>query len=259
MIDRDFFNPSLTLVEKKQTSCAECSVRRLALFHGVPEEDLNWTQKYRASQYTVPARREVFREGEPGAYMYTVYHGWFAVFKSLDNGKRQILRIAMPGDLLGFQANLNAPMANSAMSMTDGVLCAFPRGEMPELLRLNPNVTKRLTEMNARDMTIDQSRILNLGQQSAQERIAFFSAELFHRVKSIYNNKDSNHIYFPLSQEDIGDATGLTKIHVNRTLRTLREEGLMEIASKTLTVHDMPALCQLGGFDDSLVKTHYLY
>ncbi len=252
-------NSNLIPVENNQTACAECSIRRLALFHGVPEEDLSWTQAYRSSQYTVASRREIYRESKPSDYMFTLYHGWIACYKTLDNGKRQILRIALPGDMLGFQARLDAPMNHSAIAVTDAVLCAFPRDEMPELLRKNLSVAKRLTELNARDMNICQSRLLTIGQQSAMERIAFFCAELFYRVKSIYNTQGDNEIYFPLSQEDIGDATGLTKIHVNRTLKTLREQGLMQIHSRTLTIPDIDKLSELGGFDKSSVNVYALY
>lgn len=246
-------------VENKQTHCSECSIRRLALFHGVPEADLNWTQAYRSEQFTVKARKEIYRESQVSEYMFTLYHGWFAIYKTLQNGKRQILRIALPGDMLGFQADMNAAMTTSAMSLTDSVLCAFPRKNIPELLRTNLNVAKRLTELNARDMSVCQGRLLTIGQQPAIERIAYFCAELFHRVKAIYNNQHEIKINFPISQEDIGDATGLTKIHVNRTLRSLREEGLMEISGKILTVHDIDALSKLGNFDPSCIKVHSLY
>lgn len=252
-------NNNLFPIEHNQRACSDCSIRRLALFHGVPEEQLSWTQAYRANQFTVHARKEVYREGQYGEFMFTVYHGWFAVYKSLSNGKRQILRIALPGDMLGFQADLGAPMTHSAISLTDAVLCAFSRAEMPELLRKNLSVSRRLTELNARDMNICQNRMLTIGQQPAIERVAFFCAEIFCRVKSIYNEHEKSEVQFPLSQEDIGDATGLTKIHVNRTLKALRERGLMDISSKQLRVHDLDALCKLGSFDPSTIQTYRLY
>jgi len=249
----------LIRIEHNPTKCSECSIRRLALFHGVTEEELSWTAEYREHQSTVQARKEIYREGQPNECMYTVYHGWFATYKTLDNGRRQILRIALPGDMLGFQPNLEAPMTHSAISLTDAVLCAFSRRDMPELLRKNLSVSKRLQELNARDMNICQSRLLTIGQHSAIERIAFFCAELFFRIKSIYNEKEKNEIFFPLSQEDIGDATGLTKIHVNRTLKTMREKGLLEISSRNLKVMDPQALCEMGNFDPVMIQTYRLY
>lgn len=250
---------NLIEVKHKETACTDCSIRRLALFDGVNEGELSWTQKYRSCQYTVPARREVYRESHASEFMFTVYHGWFAVYKTLGNGKRQILRVSLPGDMLGFQSDLEAPMTHSAISLTDGVLCAFSRHDMPKLLRKNLSVAKRLTELNARDMNICQNRLLTIGQQSAIERIAFFCSELFFRIKAVYKEQQSNDIFFPLSQEDLGDATGLTKIHVNRTLKTMREQGLMEISSKYLHIHDVDALCRLGNFDPLTIQTYRLY
>jgi CRP-like cAMP-binding protein len=252
-------NINLIPIEHNKTACSECSVRRLALFHGVPEEDLLWTQDFRSNQFTIAARKEIYRETEPCEYIFTVYHGWVALYKSLDNGKRQILRIALPGDMIGFQPNLQAPMSSSAMSLSETVLCAFPSKSIPDLLRKNINVARRLSELNARDMNICQSRLLTVGQQSALERIAFFCSELFYRTKMIYNHKQDTEIYFPVSQEDIGDATGLTKIHVNRTLKTLREMNLMQISARTLKIHDVDRLCELGNFDPASVHVHVLY
>ena len=250
---------SLVRIETNQTACAECSIRRLALFHGVPEEDLEWTQTYRSGQFKVKARREVYRESQPGEYLFTLYHGWFAQYKTLNNGKRQILRIALPGDMIGFQPDFSAPLNHSAVSLTDAVVCAFPRKAMPDLLRRNHIVARRLAELNARDMNVCQSRLLTIGQQSAIERIAFFCSELYHRVTMIYENGEHLQIPFPLSQEDIGDATGLTKIHVNRTLRALREQGLMQISGRQLFIQDLDALCELGHFDPASVYVHQLY
>lgn len=253
------FHTDLTPIEHNQTDCAECSVRRLALFQGVKESDLSWTKAYRAYQFTINSHKEIYHESKQSPFMFTLYHGWVAMYKTLDSGKRQILRVALPGDMLGFQADLNAPMRHSAYCLTDCVLCAFRCKDMPELLRRNLSVTKRLTELNARDMDICQSRLLTIGQQTAIERIAFFCAELFYRVKNIYNHKEETEIFFPLSQEEIGDATGLTKIHVNRTLKALREMNIMKIGGKTLKVYDLEALRKLGNFDVSTVQTRTLY
>ena len=253
------FKNKLIRIEHNPTRCSECSVRRLSLFHGVSEEELAWTAEYREHQSTVQARKEIYREGQLNECMYTVYNGWLATYKTLENGRRQILRIALPGDMLGFQPNLEAPMTHTAMSVTDAVLCAFPVPDMQELLRKTLSVAKRLQEMNARDMNICHSRLLTIGQHSATERIAFLCAELFFRIKLIYNEKEKNEIFFPLSQEDIGDATGLTKIHVNRTLKTMREKGLLEISSRRLKVLDPQALCELGNFDPAMIQTYRLY
>ena len=251
--------PKLIPVEQNQTACKDCSIRRLALFNGVAEEELSWTQNYRSCQYQMPARREIYRETENSEFMFTIYHGWLAIYKALENGKRQILKIALPGDIIGYQANLTGPMSYSAVSLTDAVLCAFPRAEMPELFRNNPTIAKRLAELNSRDMNLCHNRLTTLGQHSAIEKVAHCCAELFFRIKIIHEELENDQIEFPLSQEDIGDITGLTKIHVNRVVRKLREMNLMSISDRVLTVLDADKLCDLGYFDPRTVHTHILY
>ncbi len=246
-------------IQHNQIACKDCSIRRLALFNGVPDEELSWTQNYRSCQYALDARSKVYREGVPSEFMFTVYHGWMAVYKTLENGKRQILKVALPGDIIGYQANLAGPMNYSAVSLTDSVLCAFPRTEIPTLFRNKPGIAKRLAELNSRDMHLCQNRMTTLGQHTALEKIAHCCAELFYRKKAIHQELENNQIKFPLSQEDIGDLTGLTKIHVNRVLRQLREMGLMEISSKELTIYNTKELCKLGYFDPNSVHTHILY
>lgn len=255
----EFKHDFLIPVETRPTACVDCAIRRLALFKGVDDKELEWTQQYRSGQFKVPARREILKEGTPGDYLFTLYHGWAIISKTLDSGKRQILRIALPGDILGFQSDMTANMIYSVSSLTEVVLCGLTRDTMPELFKKYPNVVKRLIELSIRDMSICQSSLMVLGHQSAIERIAFFCAELFYRIQGIFKNNVDHTMNFPLSQEDIGDATGLTKIHVNRTLRTLREQGVLEITSRKLIIHDLEETCRLGQFDPSTVHTHSLY
>ena len=251
--------PNLFPIQQKQTACSDCSIRRLALFHGVQEEELSWTQKYRSCQYKLGIRQEVFRETHHSDFLFTIYNGWFAIYKTLENGKRQILKIALPGDIIGYQANFEGPMSYSAVSLTESTLCAFPRSEMPSLFRNNEKIAKRLSELNLRDMHLCQNRLLAIGQHTAIEKVAHCCAELFFRIKTIHKELKTDQIEFPLSQEDIGDLTGLTKIHVNRVLKKLREMGLMEISNRILTVHDTDELCRLGYFDPKTVHTYILY
>lgn len=252
--------PPLIPVTRNKTSCSNCSVRRLALFHNVPAEDLAWTETFRENQFQIAPHQIIAEEGKPCDYLFTVYHGWFAIYKALKNGKRHILRVALPGDILCFQANMfNAPMTYSVESLSEGLLCAFPKKTLPEVLTQNHFVANRLSEMNARDMSMCQSNLLAVAQKSAKEKIAHFCIEIYFRIKVAYPDIDKSNIFFPLSQEEIGDATGLTKIHVNRTLKKLKDEKLLEIKSKRLNIIELDELCTLSEFDKSHVNVYSLY
>ncbi len=239
-----------------QTRCHECPVRALALFKGVADEHLDWTQDYRSNQYQLPAKHDVYQEGEDHELAYTLFSGWAFVYKTLTNGKRQIIRFALPGDFLGFQAKLTAPMSHAVQSLTQVTLCGFPRSALAGMLSERTDLASRMITMNARDMALCQNHLMGAGRKSAKERVAFLFLELFHRVKSlgeILPGSDETSIAFPVSQEDIADAMGLTAVHVNRTLRELKDDGLAIATHRRLEILDEPRMAELAQFDAEAV------
>lgn len=246
-------------IEYKHTQCSDCSIRRLALFKGVAEEDLNWTQKYRSNQFKIKAKKNLYKETEYTDYMFTLYHGWVLQYITLSNGKRQVIRISLPGDFLGFQADFEGVMCHSAVALTDSVLCGFPHKDIKTMFRDNTGLAMRMADMHAIERTLTQNHLVGIGQKTAEERIVYLCVELYYRMKMIYGDNIQNEIEFPLTQEDIGDALGLTQIHVNRTLKGLREKGLMEIKNKRLTLHDIDALKLLGSFDENVLQSSSVF
>ncbi len=250
---------NLLPIEYKHTQCTDCSVRRLALFKGVSEEDLSWTQKFRSDQFKIKAKKTLYKESEHSEYMFTLYHGWVLQYATLSNGKRQVTKIALPGDFLGFQADFGGTMRHTAMALTDTVLCAFPSKDMKAMFKENVGLALRMADMHTRDSSICQNHLVGIGQKSAEERLVYLCVELFYRIKLIYGDNIKDEIEFPLTQEDLGDALGLTQIHVNRTLKSLREQGLMDIKNKRLTIHDIEKLKEIGSFDESILHTQSFF
>lgn len=246
-------------IKYKHTQCSDCSIRRLALFKGVAEEDLSWTQEFRTHQFKIRAKKTLYKESQDSAYMFTLYHGWVLQYVTLPNGKRQVIRISMPGDFLGFQRDMNATMCHTAVALTDTVLCAFDRDDIKTMFQKNNGLAMRMADMYARDSIFSENQMIGIGQKTAEERIAYLCAELFCRMKMIYADNVTNEMEFPLTQEDLGDALGLTQIHVNRTLKVLRERGLMKIKNKRLTILNEKALKKLGSFDEKILKAQSIF
>ena len=97
---------------------------------------------------------------------------------------------------------------------------------------------------------------MGIGRKTAKQRLAFLFLELFHRVKFIGNlisGTEENSIAFPLSQEDLADASGLTSVHISRTLRELSDEGLVSVKQRRLTIYNEPALSELAQFKKEMV------
>ena len=250
---------SIHVKDAPHTPCAACPVRKRALFEQVATEHLDWTQRFRSNQVCVEAKHDVLREGETAEYFYTLFSGWMILYKSLPSGKRQIVRIALPGDLVGFQPVLQAPLGYSAQTLTPVELCAFPRADLAHMLAARPELAIRLALMNAQDMALCHSHLLGMGRKSAKERVAFFLLEMWRRVRAMGELMPSHAdggIDFPIAQEEIADAVGLTTVHVNRTLKELRDAGLATSSQRRLTIHDEPALEALAEFDARALLDH---
>lgn len=239
------------------TQCVECPIRQRALFKGVPEDRLSWTQHYREKQVSIPAGLQVFQEGDVHDYVYTLFSGWGIIYKTVNsNGKRQILRFLLPGDLIGFQSTKNTLMPYSAKTITGSVLCAFPRAIIDPMLKQNPSLAVRLLEMASGDLALCQNHLVATGRKTARESIAFVLMELYYRVQyqvADSYSKDENRIDFPITQEDLGDAVGLTNIHVNRVIKELVKERLINIHKKMLTILNEKKLCEIAEFSPDMI------
>lgn len=243
------------------SQCAKCPVRALALFQGIPHEDLDWTQGYREGEFAFPAKKVVYREREQHPYAYTLYSGWVAISKSLPDGKCQIMRFALPGDFIGFQADMSGPMTLAATAITNVELCAFPRSRMMNMFVERPQLGARMAQMNARYMELCQHHLLAAGQRSAIERMAFLMMELFFRVQRVGNmvpGSTEDGIAWPLAQLQIGQAIGLTPVHVSRTLKELRAQGLADIRDHRLIINDMEGMTELSQYDISMEQSEML-
>jgi len=242
--------------KQPQTECNKCPIRDMALFQGVPLNRLDWTQKYRDQQLIVPPKATLYAEGSKPDYVYTLFNGWMAMYQTSRNGKRQILRFALPGDFLGFQADSNGVISHSVSAITESIVCAFPRGKLVELFKNQPMLALRLASMEARDMSLCQHHQSFRSSKDSHESIAFLLLELYHRTRmQMRHNFDpvTNTIDFPLTQEDIGDAVGLTNIHVNRVLKQFRKLGLIECRHRKLQILGEEKLAEIGEFDKSLI------
>ena len=242
-----------------QKECSECPVRSMALFRNVPEDDLGWMQEFRDSQYLLPASEILFQEGEIAHSLYTLFDGWMILFKILGNGKRQILRFLLPGDFFGFQVDGIGPTGGymyGSQALMESTLCAFPTIGLRAMIKKQPQLTIRLAEMEMHDLTLCQYHLVGTGCKNSQERIAFLILELFHRVcmqKQVDYDEATNSIIFPPTPKDIGDAVGLSSIHVHRILKEMGIKGWIHRQGRRLRILDEEALMEIGQFDPSMI------
>lgn len=231
------------------TQCASCPVRQNALFQVVPLSYIEDAQSRRTDQYRLAARRTLYEEGEPAEMAFTLFEGWMLLYRGDTDGRRQGLRIALPGDFLGYMPPGSTHVHHSAVAVTNVVVCGFRQEGLHEMMAKHPDLAAHITRIQTRYMVSCQNHMLGLGRKSAEQRIAYLVAELFHRLK--YRQlipADAISMPFPLTQEMVGDMTGLTPVHTNRVMRKLRSEGVLRVERSRLEILDPEALARIGGF-----------
>ncbi|MEE9448368.1 MAG: Crp/Fnr family transcriptional regulator [Arenicellales bacterium] len=241
--------------------CAECEVRKMALFQGVPYARLNWTQQYREAEFDVTAKNQLYLEKIKPRYAFTLVSGWVALYKTMEDGSRQILKYALPGDLLGFNVCRDGTATHSAEAITDVRLCAFSVENIAQMMGEQPEIALRLIEMNARDMSICQQHLVCAGKKDARARLAYLILETYHRVRKQSPTDfeaQTNSIRFPLTQELLGDTLGLTNVHVNRMLKKLKVDDLITCQHGRLAILDEKRLTELAQFDLDAQDVHPL-
>lgn len=203
-------------------------------------------------QISLRTKHYLYHQGEQLNEIYILQKGWMLLTKNTEQGKRQIIRSVLPGDLLGFQPDLQAPAIYSAIALLDSVVCSIP--DFMTMCSLHPELALKLVWAEASETTLAESYMTNIAHHDALEKIAFMALELFQRLKI----RDLNNGYtvpFPLTQEDIADTLGLTITHVNRTLHKLRDEKILTLHKHELTILDYEKLSTVVGQQLKSLKT----
>lgn len=196
----------------------------------------------------VEANAAIVPEGPRGANLHVVLDGWAARCKMLENGARQIPALLLPGDICDLDA-LHLDRLNWAtLAVTRCTVAAVPREGLLTLMDRYPGLREGVYRIAAVENALGTEWTVCLGRRSARERLAHLLCELLARLQAVRAAGDSG-FTLPLTQEEIADVLGLTAVHVNRMLQTLRGEGLVQLRGRRLHVPDTEALRRLAGFD----------
>jgi CRP/FNR family transcriptional regulator, anaerobic regulatory protein len=228
--------------------CDECPLRRMPLFRPFNAEQLAFMQGLKVDHRLIPAGEHVFVAGGPRPAFYTLFSGWAFTYRPLRGGGRQIIHIAIAGDILGFQHPLLPEVSLSACALTDASVCVFPTARMVELTSV-PGLGHDVAWLIAAEKRRIEEHLAQNSRRSALDRTAYLLCEIHHRVTHLRGGHSDQPCEFPLTQQHLADALGLTVVHVNRTLRELREAGLADTRRRRLWI-DPARLKALADYPD---------
>ncbi len=221
---------------------------KLARFIDLTVQERMCLAEVQSELVPVRAGADVIRAGQTYRCVYVLSQGLAIRYKVLHDGRRQVLSLLLPGDLIGLPGCMFESSLYSISGLTDVVVCPLSFDAMFELFRRQPRLGAAMFWIAGHEAALFAERLVGVGRQSAYERVGRLLLELLFRLQ-IAGLADECSYDLPLTQELIADTLGLSVPHVNRTLRRLREDGLISLRGARLICLDIPALSRLADFD----------
>ncbi len=222
----------------------------LKLSHGaaLTEADEQTVRALTGNAKDYRARQMILMEGDVPSHLFLIQSGWVYRQKYLENGKRQIINVLLPGDLAGPFGALPPMITHSIRAATAVTASLIDPGR----LRLAAEDSATLGQALWWDLLLAtvsaQERAVTLGALDAMERVGHLFCELHHRL-SITGQVQAGEFDMPMTQADIGDTVGLSTVHVNRCMQELRATGLLSFSGGRARVHNFKALASRSMFE----------
>jgi CRP/FNR family transcriptional regulator len=251
---RDMTRPPKRLA-RTPVDCLDCQARRDGLCKGRTPQELRVIARYKWGDREIRTGEDLFSLGDSCDSIYNLVEGWMFLYNLFEDGRRQILHFALPGAVLGFHPARGAMMTHGVQALTDAVVCVIPRKALVPLSNEYPELGMRLAWLISRDRSLAFDHLTSIGRRPARERVARLLLELFIRYRAQWPGSRIEEMQLPLTQEHIGDATGLTFVHVSRVLRDLRQDGIVEFHYRRLRILNPDKLIDVAGIDPQLAMS----
>jgi len=230
------------------TPCIDCPLRQVPLFLPHTQDELALVQSLKRRELLLEEGATLIHEGQSDTRLYTLLDGWGYRFKTLSDGRRQILNFLLAGDFIGVQQKMGDQAAHGVVMLTAARLCVFDRDAIWELHRNQPSMGFNITWLTAHEESLVDDNLLSIGRRSAEERVATALILLYKRASALGRHAEApgEGVKFPLTQQHLADALGMSLAHTNKTLRKLQRRGLFRIGEGRLYLMDTKALAALA-------------
>lgn len=197
--------------------------------------------------------RDIIRQGDSATEAVLIISGVVARYKDLPTGGRSYLGFHFRGDLPDAQALFANRIDHSVCAMCDAVIGMVPHRALKEVFASNIHVGFAVWRETLIDAAITRQSLFNISAQRTTPRLAHFLCEYFYRAKSAELGNGRS-VEFPLSQQQVGEALGMSLVTCNRALQSLRRRGAIQWTEGLLTVTDLPLLAKIGNFDKAYLE-----
>ena len=184
-------------------------------------------------------------EGEAPAGIFLLIAGWTASSIAFANGHRQLVKVHLPGDLLGLPSIALSHAADSIVALTPAVIAPISHAALGRLFERSPRLAALLFMISQEERVMLMDRLASIGSTKAASRLAALLLQVHARVVRAQPGT-GDAFDFPLLQSDVADMIGVTAVHLNRTAQALRAAKLLTWKRQRITIHDFPAMIRLA-------------
>jgi CRP/FNR family transcriptional regulator, anaerobic regulatory protein len=223
---------------RRYAPCAFCVVRHKGLCSGIDAKDFEGSSALESAHAAIRIFDEgeaIYAAGDHSDFVFNLISGWVVLHRDLPDGRRQIVKVLQPGSLFGMEP-AGCDLNHGATAITEVSVCPIGRTELDQLRSRVSALNEHFILMLERDNNLLFHMQAMIGQCNAKERISALLTYLVTSAGAETTSRASTSIQVPLTQRQIGEATGLSAAYVNRTLRRLREDGVFDFRNGTLTV-----------------------
>lgn len=217
------------------------------------EAELFVLEEFHKRRRSFPSGRDLVLQGQSNREAYILMSGWAFSYKIQKNGQRLIIDIRLPGDFIGLQNILLGLADHSIEPLTDIEVTGIPDSELMRAFERAPRLAKGSFWAATRDEAIIMEHLVNIGRRSAPKRVAHLLLELWARLELIGMARQEG-FSCPLTQYHLADILGLSPVHVNRVMRSLREEGMVTFHNGFVSFDDFDQLTEFAEFDPAYLN-----
>jgi CRP/FNR family transcriptional regulator len=218
---------------------------RLAAFDSIDADDLEGFRLLTGPQRAHPRGSFLRHEGSPAPEIYRLRAGWLVASVGNSDGGRQICKVHLPGDLV--TSSIGCPEAvETIQALTDVTVEVIPIEVFGRIFRERPRFGALLFLWSQEERVDLMHRLSAVGRSDGSRRMGAFLLSLYRRLM-MGRDDEIRSFGLPMTQQDLGDATGMSVVHANRSLKHLRALGLVTLRDGIMTLHDVDALVQFCG------------
>lgn len=248
-------HPLPSPVRASAPGCPYPLVEKLGRFVPLTEPEREALKNLSRNARAYERGSDLIAEGDKPDSVFLLLEGWAFRYKHLADGSRQIMAYLIPGDLCDIRIFLFEEMDHSIGLLSDALVVKIPALEILELMDRFPRIERAMMWATLVDEATLREWLLNVGQRDALQRLSHLFCELCVRLRVVKLVDKDETFAMPLTQAELADTTGMTTVHVNRSLQRLRRDGLIVSKDGNLTILDFKRLAELSGFNDVYLHT----